>query len=329
MKGTLTDVSGRGVGLDVVRDMVRQVRGTVGVTTQTGRGTTFHLQLPVTLSVLRTLLVDIAGEPYAFPLTSIVRTLMLSPGDVETIERRQQFHLDGKRVGLVAAQQVFDVPGGGPPGDWPVVVIGAGAHVYGLIVDRLLGERELVIQPLDAVFGKIKDIAAGSLMADGSPVLIVDADDLVRSIDRIVSQTQLTTVSASDTTAAVGRKRVLVVDDSLTVRELERKLLVGHGYEVEVAVDGMDGWNAVRTGRFNLVVTDVDMPRMDGIELVRRITQDPALHATPVMVVSYKDRDEDRLRGLEVGASCYLSKSSFHDDTLARAVSDLIGEGAA
>jgi two-component system sensor histidine kinase and response regulator WspE len=167
-------------------------------------------------------------------------------------------------------------------------------------------------------------------MDDGSPVLIVDAEDMIRSVSRLVSMGDLARV---ETAVAAGaekkRKRVLVVDDSLTVRELERKLLGNHGYDVEVAVDGMDGWNAVRTGNFNLVVTDIDMPRMDGIELVSRINSDPNLKSVPVMIVSYKDRDEDRNRGLEAGAAYYLTKGSFHDDTLLQAVVDLIGEAAA
>jgi two-component system sensor histidine kinase and response regulator WspE len=119
---------------------------------------------------------------------------------------------------------------------------------------------------------------------------------------------------------------VLVVDDSLTIRELERKLLSQHGYEVEAAVDGMDGWNAARTGSFDLIISDVDMPRMDGIELVRMLRSDPHLRTTPIMIVSYKDREEDRRRGLEAGADYYLTKSSFHDEALIRAVVDLIGE---
>jgi two-component system sensor histidine kinase and response regulator WspE len=119
---------------------------------------------------------------------------------------------------------------------------------------------------------------------------------------------------------------VLVVDDSLTVRELERKLLAGRGYDVAVAVDGMDGWNAVRSERFNLVITDIDMPRLDGIELVTLIRRDPQLRETPVMIVSYKDRAEDRQRGLDAGADYYLAKGSFHDQTLLDAVRDLIGE---
>ena len=117
-----------------------------------------------------------------------------------------------------------------------------------------------------------------------------------------------------------------MVDDSLTVRELVRKLLANRGYLADVAVDGMDGWNAVRTGQYDLVITDVDMPRLDGIELATLIKKDPRLKSLPVMIVSYKDREEDRLRGLEAGADYYLTKGSFHDETLLQAVVDLIGE---
>jgi len=183
------------------------------------------------------------------------------------------------------------------------------------------------VQPLDARLGKIQDISAGALMEDGSPVLIVDVEDLIRSVDKLVSGGQLNKVRREGAAAIEKtQKRVLVVDDSLTVRELERKLLGNHGYEVEIAVDGMDGWNAVRTGHFNLMVTDVDMPRMDGIELVALIKKDPNLRTLPVMIVSYKDREEDRRRGLEAGADYYLTKGSFHDATLLQAVVDLIGE---
>jgi two-component system sensor histidine kinase and response regulator WspE len=328
MKGTVTDVSGRGVGLDAVADMVKQVRGTVRVSSQAGKGTRFQLVLPVTLSVVRTLLVDIAGEPYAFPLAYIVRTLKLPKNKIEMLEGRQHFEFDGQHIGLVTARQVFAADAPAASGDdLPVIVVGDQHHAYGLVVDRFLGERELVVQPLDAQLGKIKDIAAGALMEDGSPVLIVDADDMIRSMDKLVSGGRLATVPQGPATGtAKKRKRVLVVDDSLTVRELERKLLGNRGYDVEVAVDGMDGWNAVRTGHFNLVVTDIDMPRMDGIELVSLITKDPNLKSVPVMIVSYKDRDEDRQRGLEAGAAYYLTKGSFHDETLLQAVVDLIGE---
>jgi two-component system sensor histidine kinase and response regulator WspE len=328
MKQTVTDISGRGVGLDAVQDMVKQVRGSVTVSSQPGHGTRFVLQLPVTLSVVRALLANIGGEPYAFPLASILRTLKLHSAAIEMLEGRQHFDFDGRRIGLVTAHQVFETDESPQVGDeLSVIVLGDLSHAYGLVVDRFLGERELVVRPLDPQLGKIKDISAGALMEDGAPVLIVDPDDLIRSMDRLAASGRPNRVRRG--VAALEekrRKRVLVVDDSITVRELERKLLGNRGYDVEVAVDGMDGWNAVRTGHFDLVVTDVDMPRMDGIELVTLINKDPNLKSIPVMVVSYKDRDEDRRRGLDAGAAYYLTKGSFHDDTLLQAVVDLIGE---
>jgi two-component system sensor histidine kinase and response regulator WspE len=212
----------------------------------------------------------------------------------------------------------------------PVVVLGEQHNRYGLTVDRFLGGRELVVQPLDPRLGKIKDVSAAALMEDGSPVLIVDVEDLVRSMERLAATDRLTRVQRTAADAGQQRrKRVLVVDDSLTVRELQRKLLDHRGYDTEVAVDGMDGWNAARGGHFDLIVTDIDMPRMDGIELLTLIRKDAKLKSMPVVILSYKDRDEDRRRGLDAGADYYLTKSSFHDDTLLRAVVDLIGEAAA
>src|SRR5436190_2002281 len=148
-----------------------------------------------------------------------------------------------------------------------------------------------------------------------------------RSNESLASIQRLSRVTSETGAEAVKkRKHVLVVDDSLTVRELERKLLDNGGYGVDVAVDGMDGWNAVRTGHYDLVVTDVDMPRLDGIGLLTLIRQDNRFKALPVMIVSYKDRPEDRSRGMEAGADYYLTKASFHDETLLRVVTDLIGK---
>jgi two-component system sensor histidine kinase and response regulator WspE len=328
MKKTVTEISGRGVGLDIVQNLAKSVRGNVRVSAQAGRGTRFQLQLPLTLSVVRTLLVEIGGEPYALPLTQIANALKLPHEKIEALEGRHHFSHRDRKIGLLSAHQILDCNGPKPPGDdLPVVVLGERGVFYGLVVDRFLGERELVVQPLDPRLGKVKDISAAALMEDGSPVLIVDVDDMVRSIEKLVSGGTLAGVrrDALETTAR-KKKRVLAIDDSLTVRELERKLLASRGYHADVAVDGMDGWNAVRTGNYDLVVTDVDMPRMDGIELVRRMRDDARLRAIPVMIVSYKESEEDRARGLEAGANAYLTKSSFHDETLVREVQDLIGE---
>jgi two-component system sensor histidine kinase and response regulator WspE len=327
MRDTVTEISGRGVGLDVVQNMVKSVRGNIRISTQPGKGMRFQLQLPLTLSVLRALLVEVADEPYAIPLSQISRTMKLPRNKIQALAGRHHFALGDQQVGLLTAHQLFDhgeFEIGGE--ELPVVILGDRNARYGLVVDRLLGERELVVQALDPRLGKVKDISAASLMEDGSPVLIVDMDDMLRSIEKLVSEGQLNQVQRQVEAPARRCKRILAVDDSPTVRELERELLSDHGYEVEVAVDGMDGWNAVRGGRYDLVILDVDMPRMDGIELATLIKQDQHLSSLAVIIVSYKDREEDRLRGLEAGADYYLTKDSFQDETLLQAVRDLIGQ---
>lgn len=163
-------------------------------------------------------------------------------------------------------------------------------------------------------------------MEDGTIALIVDVEDLVRSIDKLLATQDITKVKQTDIISIKEPLKILVVDDSITVREVERKLLENNGYKVETAVNGVDGWNAIRTHQYDLIITDVDMPRMNGIELVSQIKNHPNFKSLPVIIVSYKDREEDYLKGLDVGANYYLTKSSFHDDTLIKAVIDLIGK---
>jgi two-component system sensor histidine kinase and response regulator WspE len=333
----VTEISGRGVGLDIVHSTVREVGGTLRASSQAGQGLTIYLQLPLTLSVLRTLLVEIAHEPYAFGLARIDRVVMLPRSEIIISENQPFFMLNNQPIGLVSAHQVLQLPASNLQQEFlPVVVIsdsvsrnseGNRLNHYGLVVDKFLGECSLVVRPIDPRLGKLPNISAAALMDDGSPVLIIDVEDLVRSITKILASGQLSQVNQSQSqTVAKIYKHVLVVDDSITVREMERKLLENNGYKVDVAVNGMDGWNAVRSGDYDLVVTDIDMPRMNGFELTTQIRNSPKLKHIPVIIVSYKDREEDRIQGLEAGANYYLTKSSFHDRTLLKAVVDLIGE---
>lgn len=327
LRDKVTEVSGRGVGLDAVQHMVRQLRGAVVLEQTAGQGSRFHLEVPLTLSVVRSLVVEVGEEAYAFPLAHIERMCDLAPDDIVQLEGRQHFWHEGRHVGLVAASQLLQRPAGQNPSDTlKVVVIRERDAVYGIAVERFIGERTLVVLPLDDRLGKVQDISAGALLDDGSVVLIVDVEDMLRSVDKLLNTGRLERIARrSQQATEAPRKRVLVVDDSLTVRELQRKLLLNRGYEVAVAVDGMDGWNALRSEDFDLLITDIDMPRMDGIELVTLLRRDSRLQSLPVMVVSYKDREEDRRRGLDAGADYYLAKASFHDDALLDAVVELIG----
>ena len=327
LRDKVTEVSGRGVGLDAVQHMVRQLRGAVELEQTSGQGSRFHLEVPLTLSVVRSLVVEVGDEAYAFPLAHIERMCDLEPESIVQVEGRQHFWHEGRHVGLVAASQLLQRPATETNAPTlKVVVIRERDAVYGIAVERFIGERTLVVLPLDDRLGKIQDISAGALLDDGRVALIVDVEDMLRSVDKLLNTGRLERIARHHQQhAQAARKRILVVDDSLTVRELQRKLLINRGYDVAVAVDGMDGWNALRSESFDLLITDIDMPRMDGIELVTLLRRDNRLQSLPVMVVSYKDREEDRRRGLDAGADYYLAKASFHDDALLDAVVELIG----
>jgi two-component system, chemotaxis family, sensor histidine kinase and response regulator WspE len=244
------------------------------------------------------------------------------------VEDRQYFRFSNNNIALVNIHDVLELNSSPPQvEEVSVVVVSDRFNIYGLVVDRFIGEYDLVVRPLDPRLGKVPDISAVAVMLDGSPVLIFDIEDLVHSIDKRMGARRLRKISENEPNHEQRRRlRILVVDDSITVREMERKLLEHRGYHVEVAVDGMDGWNAVRSEHFDLVVSDIDMPRMNGIELVKRIKQTDHLHHLPVVIVSYKDTEEHRLQGLEAGANYYLTKSSFEDESFINAVTDLIGE---
>jgi two-component system sensor histidine kinase and response regulator WspE len=326
LKGGITEISGRGVGLDIVHDTIRQQNGTVRIESELGKGFRTSITLPLTQSIVRALVVDVKGEAYAVPIVKVERVLMVPQSSVHTLENKQFFDHGGEHLGLVAAAQVLELGDMDHAEEMPVVVIGGSARRYALVVDKIRGEESLAVQAIDPIFGKMRDISAAALLDDGEPVLILDVPDLLLSVEKLLEEGGLHQLTRADHAGRRRMKRILVVDDSLTVREMERKLLVGRGFEVDIAVDGIDGWNVVRSGDYDLVITDVDMPRMDGIELVTLIKKDLHLHKLPVMIVSYKDRPEDRARGLAAGADYYLTKGSFHDETLLDAVSDLIGD---
>jgi two-component system, chemotaxis family, sensor histidine kinase and response regulator WspE len=328
LKESANELSGRGVGLDVVHELAVRLNGSLRAHSVPGAGFTLVLTLPLTQSIVRALVVDVQGEPYALPIARVERVLRLPPSALSTLGGNPFFELDGEHIGVVAAAQVLGFGAPAPAAELSLVVIGSGRDRYALAVDAIRGEHSLTAQPLEAMFGTLRDVSAGALLDDGAPVLILDAASLLVSIARLLREESLQRV-ADPVSKRADARRILVVDDSLTVREMERKLLSGRGYEVDVAVDGMDGWNMLRSADYDLLVTDIDMPRMDGIELVTLVRADARLQRLPVMIVSYKDRPEDRARGLQAGADYYLAKGSFHDSALLNAVADLIGAAPA
>jgi len=320
----VTEVSGRGVGLDVVRESIEGMDGNVRLTTRTGQGTSFHLLVPISRAVTRALAVRIAGEVYAFPSLRIYRVLRANLTDVESRDGMQFLPHSGRNIGLVPLAELLDLGNTRALGELvDIVVIEHQGRLAGFVVDALLGEFDLATRPLDPRLGRVADVAAIAILPDETAVVLLDVDDLMRSA---LSRERAGMRALDDKPEQKTRaKRVLVVDDSISVRELERQLLAGQGFEVEVAVDGVDAWTRLRDESFDLLVTDVDMPRMDGIELTRSIKQDPRLRALPVIIVSYRDRAEDRRRGMEARADSYLTKSDFQDESFIKLVHQLLG----
>lgn len=319
-------LSGRGVGLDIVQNTVRGLHGNLRVAGGSMGGTLFTIEVPLSFAVTAALLVRVSGHLYAFPLTHIAGVGSFSPSEVIECEGRRSATWGEHQIGLVPLQRAIGLAGvPEPDGDSIRVVMLQGSSGYhGIVVDGFAGHEELVLQQLDPRLGRIQDVGGAALLSDGQIAVVLNGDDIVQTIERL---SQGEDVTACEVTRKTQRpaKRILVVDDSLTVRELERKILSRSGYTVQLAVDGAEGWNLFSSGGFDLLITDVDMPRMNGIELTRLAKQHPRTAAKPVIIVSYKDREEDRIRGLDAGADYYLTKGSFHDDSFLTAVSDLVG----
>ncbi len=324
----VSETSGRGVGLDVVREMLKQLEGSVRLHSTRGAGTRFSLLVPISRAVTRAVAVGVAGETYAFPLLRIERLVRAAPEQIHRREGMQYLAIEGLNVGLVPLAELLGLGATRARDDGTdIVVISQDGRRAGFAVDSVLGEFDLATRPLDPRLGRVADLAALALMPDGEPVVLLDTEDLMRGAlerERALGRLQ----DPTDGTAT-RRRRVLVVDDSISVRELVRQLLSARGYEVQVAVDGMDAWSRLREWPCDLVVSDVDMPRMDGIELTRSIKQDPRLRSLPVVIVSYRDRPEDRRRGLEVHADAYLTKSDFQEHGFLDVVHSLIGDAEA
>ena len=325
----VTDISGRGVGLDVVQSTAREIGGTARIDTELGRGTVFELELPITLSVIRALLVDVAGETLAFPLARIERVLQPDASEVRSVEGRMQVLVEGKSIGVIDAARVLALAETRRAATREnLVVLGSGGDHYAVAVDGLIGEEDLVVRALDPRLGKVPHLSAAAVRESGEPVLVVDAEDLLQSVRVALNEGRLRGARPMRALGARRTLRALVVDDSATVREVERQLLTRMGFEVDTAVDGLDGLHTARdstaTGALDLIVSDIDMPRMNGIEFVRALRSDPRFASVPVVVVSYKDREEDRLAGLEAGATAYLTKGAFQDSTFADTVRDLV-----
>lgn len=321
----VSEISGRGVGLDAARLAIKATGGTLQLKSEAGVGSRFSIVVPISRAVTRALVVKVANELYAFPLLRVERVVRADAQDVLLVAGAEHLQIEGFNIGLIGLAEHLELGVSGADSILHVVMVKALNVQLGFLVEAIVGEFDLLSKPMDERLGRVADLGGFSSLPDGSPVIFIDVEDLIRNaLNSPQFRRKARTATGSSAIIAV-KKRVLVADDSISVRELVRQLLKSQGYEVETAVDGLDAWNKLRDATADLVVTDVDMPRMDGIELVRSIKQDNQFKNIPVVVVSYRDRPEDRARGLEARADAYLTKSDFHEDRFLQVVHDLIG----
>lgn len=322
----ITRVSGRGLGLAIVRERAEKLGGSVSVESDRARGTRFSILLPSTLATFRGILIEAAERLFVVPTFQVERVARVAPDDVRTVEGRDTISLGGRAVSLVSLAGVLALPEA-PPRDrgqaaLPFLVLGQGDRSIAFLVDAILDEQEVLVKPLRKPLSRVRNIAGATVLADGRVAPILHVSDLLKSA-KISARTGMR--AARDVVpAAAAAKSVLVAEDSITSRMLIRGILTSAGYSVTTAVDGLDAFTRLRTEHFDLVVSDVEMPRLNGFDLTARIRADKKLAELPVVLVTALETPDDRERGIEVGADAYIVKSSFDQSDLLEAVRRLV-----
>ena len=324
----ITDVSGRGVGMDVVMENVtKKLKGAVSVDTELRKGTKISIVVPVTLAIIRGLLVTVGGETFAIPTRSVEKNIKVPRQQIKSVEGKQVI-LDNKRIiPLVWLSDMLGfhrTPTDGDSEMTSVVIIDHAQKQVGFCVDSFGREQEMVVKSLGNYLKEVLNIAGVTILTNGEIVAILHVSDLMRSARGDISSASIVHES-SISEKAIRKPSILIVDDSLTTRELEKNILEASGYDVHEAVDGLDGLNKVSEREFDLIIGDVDMPRVDGFEMVQKLKQDVRYNSIPVIMVTALQKDEEKRRGIEVGASAYIVKSSFDQGKLLETIRTLIG----
>ena len=325
---TVTEVSGRGVGLDAVGEAVARMGGSVSLASEVGRGTRVTLLLPLTLMMAHVLLVRGHARRYALPIAAVERCLRLAPGDVTQVAGRETIRLEGETVPLThLAHLVGDGEADGTDSCRSVVVVRSAGRTVGFVVREVIADRRVLARGLGDLLmraGGASLVSGAALLGEDDLALILDPVQLIRAAEEHRARP-----SPAPHHAQAGTEErpaaVLIVDDSITTRTLEKSILEAAGFAVGVAVDGMAALGELRRARYDLVVADVDMPRMDGLELTRRVKSDPALQALPVILVSALESAEQQEQGLLAGADAYIPKSTFDQRVLLQTIRSVVG----
>ncbi len=303
----VSDLSGRGVGMDVVRETISQLKGTIAIQSALGKGSAFEIRLPLTLAIIDVLLVRCAGETFAMPLDLVRRTVMAAPSDVRLTLDREVLLEAGRDIPLVRLRTALGLSSGSGldlEAHLPVAIVDVGDQVCGLACDAFLGRQEIVIKSLGALLARVPGAAGATLLGDRCAIIL--------DVPSIVGMAISGASTPFSESAAVARRetatRILLAEDSDVVRETLRRALDGAGYEVVAARDGAEALQLAKAERFDLVSTDVVMPEIDGYELTRLLRAMESYRDVPIVMVTSKDERIDRIRGFDAGVDAYITK---------------------
>jgi two-component system chemotaxis sensor kinase CheA len=322
----ITDISGRGLGLAIVKEKVERLHGSLAVESTPGKGTTFRIVLPLTLARFRGVLVRAARRQFVMPTSNVERVLRVRMADITTIENRETIVLNGQVVALARLADILELPPATDtahaPSQQPVVVLVWGHQRIAFLIDEVINEQEVLVKRLGRQLVRVRNVAGATVLGNGQVVPILSVSDLIESAVR--SNYGGSTRVAALATPTAPKQSVLVAEDSITSRMLLKNILETAGYRVETAVDGVDALGKLRGGEFDLLVSDVEMPRLDGFGLTTQVRADRKLSQTPVILVTALDSRQDRERGVDAGANAYIVKSSFDQSNLIEVVRRLI-----
>jgi two-component system, chemotaxis family, sensor kinase CheA len=326
-RGVVTDLSGRGVGLDVVRDAIERLRGSVEVDSVIGEGTHFSLQVPLSVASAQCVMVGVSGSTFALPISNVNRILRLTKDQTERADGRLVVPLDGDPTPISSVAEVLGLERGQGPvngSPHPAVVLASGERRIVFVVDELIGTQTLVLKSLPAPLVRLRNISGAAVLGTGEVVGVLNAADLVRRDDPAGAWSTSFGGNVSSGEGGPDAPMILVVDDSSVTRTMVKGILETAGFRVQVAADGMQAWELLRSRPFDLLVSDVNMPEMSGFDLTEKVRSDRLLRHVPVILVTALDSMEDQAHGADVGADAYITKGAFNDDRLIEAVRNFV-----
>ena len=317
----VTDLSGRGLGLAIVREQIEKLNGIISVESKPNIGTRFKIVIPITVATFRGILVKTSDQPFILPDSNVETVNRIKTDKIKTAENRETVTHNGTPVSFVYLSNILGLPvsreKGGSPLFTNLLITNVNGERIAFGVDEVVGEQEVMFKELGRQLQNVKNIAGAAVFGSGKPVPILNIPDLMRTA---VGAEALPKVSVPVEKAEEGRKSILVVEDSITSRILLKNILESAGYNVRTAVDGIDAITALKTEDFDIVVSDIEMPRMNGFDLTAKIRSDKKFEELPVVLVTALESREDRERGIDVGANAYIVKSSFDQSNLLEVV---------